>query len=348
MSNTVLHFPDRRAEVEQATAWIVKLERGLRGNEHEELSRWLEQQRNRAALVEIAELWDRMDMLAELGELFPLREEHVAGHRTAVWSVAAALVALFGIAIAAFHFLQSDGFTNTYVTAVGEQKTVELPDHSKILLNTNTDLQVEFTDSARLIKMTRGEANFEVAKDPSRPFIVRAGGIDFVAVGTAFNVRADARRGVSLTVTEGRVHVQKNRNATLEIATGPVASSAAITNNSARTDIDVVVGADMGVVIDPATESVSALEPTEVVGATAWQQGMAVFEHTPLKEVAAEFSRYLTTPIVIVDSELADVRVSGFFRVRDIDGLAIALKKNFDIDVQKNNDAIVLSVARTK
>jgi transmembrane sensor len=338
----VVRFPDRQQELEQATAWIVRLDRGLRGAEREELSCWLtENNRHRETLLEVARLWDRMDMLSELAELFPLREENIERRRAIAWPAMVGVVILLGLAatVLEVHFRDDSQFTRSYTTAIGEQRTIDLPDHSRILLNTNTALQIEYAATSRLIKMARGEANFEVAKDPARAFTVRVAGIDFTAVGTAFNVRADSSRGVRLTVSEGRVHVRNSEPPVSVDSASPIVSGMGAS-------IDVEVEANKGVVIDPATESVGALPQAQVAVATAWHQGMTVFHSTPLEQVAAEFGRYSTTRIVIADPELGRIPVSGYFRVGDIDGLSLALEQNFDIEVQKDNDLIILTARR--
>lgn len=336
-----VRFRDPRQELEQATSWIVRIDRGLHGNEREELSRWLdESDRHRDAFLEIARLWDRMDVLSELAELFPLREE-IADNRGAIgWIAMAGLACLAGIAVALFHFQKSNGFVASYATTIGQQQTVDLPDHSRIRLNTNTALQVEFSAKARLVKLIHGEAHFEVAKDPGRAFTVRTAGIDFIAVGTAFNVRADSTHDLRLTVTEGRVHVQD----TLQSASRTYRNNPGLTGTS--THISADVDANNGVVIDPTTASVEVIAESQVAAATAWQQGMAVFQSTPLEQVVAEFGRYSTTRIVIADQKLNRIMVSGYFRIGDIDGLSIALKHNFDIDVQRDSDLIILSAKR--
>ncbi len=359
----LLRFPDRRVELEQATAWIVRLDRGLRGSEREELSRWLsESDRHRDAFLEAARLWDRMDMLSELAELFPLREEVVDSRSAFAWPAVVALTVVIGLALTLYMLQSRDprgvadpganvtteaqlnqnaSFTGSYATAIGEQRTIDLPDHSKILLNTNTALQIEFSGTERLVKMEHGEANFEVAKDPARAFTVRVAGIDFTAVGTAFNVRADSPRGLRLTVTEGRVRVHHSVPPASNGTDSLIASG-----KSAR--IDVEVEANKEIVIDPVTSRVDSLEQTQVAAATSWQQGMAVFHSTPLEQVVAEFSRYSTIRIVIADPELGRIPVNGYFRLGDIEGLSVALKQNFDIDVQKNNDTIILTASSSK
>jgi transmembrane sensor len=355
----VLQFPDQRIEQEQAATWIARLDRGLRGSEQEQLRLWLaEDARHREALLDVARIWDRMDMLAELAELFPLHEETIASRWRGAGQVALALIVLVGLIASLFEFRlrsapvagtqapiaaiapvatvpEDSPFVAHYATAVGEQRSVELPDHSTIRLNTNTALRVEFSATARLLRMTRGEANFEVAKDPARLFTVRVAGFDFNAVGTAFNIRADSPRSVRLTVTQGRVRIHRTP---LPAADG----GQAIASPSLLDDV-TEVEANKEVVIGQSSERIEALGQEQVAAATAWQRGMMIFEATPLEQVVTELGRYSTTRFVIVDARIGRVPVSGYFKIGDVDGLSAALQRNFGIDVQKSNNLILLS-----
>jgi transmembrane sensor len=357
--SSVVRFPETHGELTQAATWIARLDRGLRGREREQLRKWLsEDPRNHAAFIETARLWDHLDVLAELAELFPLHEDEVAGRWTSAGRAAVAASVLLGLATAlfAFHYVTEHRaipaapatlaahpvaatpdtpFAATYSTAIGEQRTVSLPDHSTIQLNTNTVLSVEYTRTARLLHMTRGEANFQVAKDPARLFTVRVAGFDFNAVGTAFNIRADSAQRARLTVTQGRVRVNRTQPAAAE----PGAQDAATPQPGDIAEVE----ANKEVVVDVSGERIAALAPAQVQAATAWQHGMVAFEATPLDRVIAELGRYSTTRFVLKDAELAHIPVSGYFKIDDTTALVAALEHNFNIDVQASNNVMVLS-----
>jgi transmembrane sensor len=102
---------------------------------------------------------------------------------------------------------------DTYFTGVGEQRMALLADGTRMSLNTATRVRVELGPAQRTVRLEGGEALFEVAKDTNRPFVVRAGGSEVVAVGTVFSVRMtpeEARVGDALAVTliEGRLTVR--------------------------------------------------------------------------------------------------------------------------------------------
>jgi transmembrane sensor len=99
----------------------------------------------------------------------------------------------------------------TYQTGIGQRSTITLADGSTVELNAKTRIKVSFNETRRNVVLVGGQALFHVAKNPQRPFIVRAGDRDIVAVGTAFDVRLDAT-SVRVTLIEGKVKVSQEPN----------------------------------------------------------------------------------------------------------------------------------------
>src|SRR5262249_7420820 len=95
---------------------------------------------------------------------------------------------------------------NDFRTAVGEQRSLELPDGSLVYLNARSTVTLEFDDSMREIRLTEGEALFKVARDSKRPFQVRTRDALVRALGTQFNVASESS-GTRVAVLEGRVQV---------------------------------------------------------------------------------------------------------------------------------------------
>src|SRR3546814_11809300 len=86
-----------------------------------------------------------------------------------------------------------------HATATGEILRVPLRDGSAVTLNSNSEIDVDFDEGIRHVRLLRGEALFDVAKDSSRPFVVEADSPRVTAVGTSFTVnrvsgRSDERR----------------------------------------------------------------------------------------------------------------------------------------------------------
>jgi transmembrane sensor len=100
-----------------------------------------------------------------------------------------------------------DDYISDYRTGTGELKDIQLADGSRILLNTNTSLSVDYTESFRQITLHHGQALFTVVKDNKHPFVVASGGLAIRALGTAFEVYNPSHGEMSVTVQEHAVAV---------------------------------------------------------------------------------------------------------------------------------------------
>src|SRR5688572_10922626 len=128
-------------------------------------------------------------------------------------TTAAAAVAL--MFVTGQQFSSSDPVTHaavaTSATVVVPERQV-LPDGSIVELKAGAKITVAFTEALRRVALTSGEAHFQLASNPLRPFVVTASEVEFRAVGTAFSVQLGAE-AVELLVTEGEVAVDKPTDA---------------------------------------------------------------------------------------------------------------------------------------
>jgi transmembrane sensor len=189
--------------------------------------------------------------------------------------------------IAALHF----------ETRHGELLTLRLADNSVLHLNTDSAVTIRYGNSERVVKLTSGQAAFEVAHDPQRVFRVLAGSAEVVDVGTRFDVRLDHGSTV-VTVVEGRV------------AVGPTKSRQSGSPPSIELNADQQISVAAGQW--PATPLAVDAERT-----TAWLHRQIVFDHEPLERVAAEFNRYTAKPIEIATPALRNLKISGVFATDD-------------------------------
>jgi transmembrane sensor len=332
---------------EQAGTWIARLDRGLSDSEKIELRHWLnESASHRSILFDMSKLWDRMAILTEIAELFPLEPDRVSrvwlpSRRMAALACLTILIALaLGfeagrknvVPIAQLSgIFERQGLEASYRTQVAQQQTVNLPDRSIVTLNTDTQLAVHYTNSGRQIDLLRGEAHFKVAKDASRVFTVRVNGNQFKAVGTAFNVRMISAHEVELTVTEGRVQVMPSFREDKRMARTETAA------------IMVDAGKELSIDTEKRKVEDMAPAPEKIEAAVAWTHGMIVFNGEPLERAIREVTRYSSTKFVIADDDIRQVPVVGYFKVGDIDGLLAALQANFDIEAHRSGDSIILA-----
>jgi transmembrane sensor len=233
------------------------------------------------------------------------------------------------------------GQRNTYSTGVGEQRSIVLDDDSTVELNSRSRVRVRFSDAERDIDLIEGQALFHVAKNPRRPFVVSADGTHIRAVGTQFDVYQKSS-GTVVTVVEGKVAVFGEPHPG-SLASHAVKGDAAIPFSSQNPNASTLPLQITGERRAPRSESGEALAPDDsangaiflaageqvtvthastltsspkkanVAAATAWTRRSLVFDSAPLTEVAQEFNRYNTRPLVIVGPQLAEFRVSGVF-----------------------------------
>lgn len=224
-----------------------------------------------------------------------------------------------------------------YATGVGEQRLVVLEDGTRMTLNTATSVRIDLGGRRREVMLRAGEALFEVAKDPARPFVVQVGRSEVVAVGTTFNVRFSAAQGASperlaLTLIEGRVALQTS-------ARGPAGAPGAALQLEAGERVRVVGPGAGG-------ESPAALQRDrpDLRQVTAWQRSEAVFDDVALEDAVAEMNRYNRTPIALRGAYAQHgLRISGVYRTGDPGGFARAVAALHGLEVREQEGRFVLT-----
>ncbi len=200
-----------------------------------------------------------------------------------------------------------------YASGIGEIRRIALEDGSTLVLNTATEVAVEFSKGQRNIRLIRGEALFLVAHDKMRPFVVVADGTAVRAVGTAFAVRLESTQ-VDVTVTEGVVEVANSPSP----GTG-TATSLALDRTPKR------VSANEKIVIARAhAPEVSPIAAAEANRRLAWREGMVSFDGESLEAAVIEINRHNKRQIVVDDPGLAAKPIVGVFRATDLEGFSAA------------------------
>lgn len=343
MSNVVSLNHDE-VTFDQASLWIAKMDRSLTKQEITEFKIWLSaNEQHQKLIIEMATMWDKMDSLESLADLFPTSNNKTRSVKAKLksnqWLFAMAASVVFALFVTLItdnglsDLLHSEQEFVRYETAVGESSTIYLPDNSKVLLNTNSILLVRYTDDFRLLELQRGELHVEVAHDKSRPLSVVANHKIIQAVGTAFSVQVSELE-IELIVTEGKVIVgelakeQRANETTLAIP----ASALAVSKGEKASLATEQRGVDSVVTIDPKliTQSLS------------WRQGNLIFNGETLAQAMAEVSRYTSVKFEIADEELKHMKIAGRFKTGDINGLIGALSHNFNIKVDRVNKSLVV------
>ena len=269
---------------------------------------------NRQAFDELQALLGALRSVADVPEIRSLREAAVNAtrppsiRRGRAVGVALLAATVAGIAVGLGYFMIGspapvyETRAPTFSTSIGERSTTELEDGSVAILNTNTQLQVEFTEHMRLVILAHGQALFEVAKDPERPFVVAAGDQRITAIGTVFDVRYEGP-DVEVVLVEGVVEVEA------DVPLGTDLNESAPKLKALR----MSAGEHLKTTA-VATRRVPVVETVDVDRVTLWRQGRIFFDDAPLSEAVAEMNRYSTVQIALESSELDEHRVNGMFR----------------------------------
>lgn len=312
---------DDRA-LEEAAGWFMQLSQSkVTEKAIDEFFDWRAKPGNGAAYAEVERRMRQTDQLRNDPELVQMTEallrrpDRQAQRRTALrrW---AAPIGLVGLATAAALLMLNPALrAPTYATEVGAQQVVRLEDGSVVRLNTDSKVQVRYSQRARRLVLERGQAYFEVAHDETRPFVVEAGDARVSALGTKFDVRREVGQ-TQVTLVEGRVEVGR-------------AGQQDTWALRPREQITLDGG-------DPSPH------PANVAQATSWTTGRLSFLDTPLASAVEEVNRYSRTKIVLEAGDIGHVRVNGAFETGDTAAFVSAVTELFDLTAVKSRGAIML------
>jgi transmembrane sensor len=212
-------------------------------------------------------------------------------------------------------------------TVIGEQRLLNLEDGTRVELNTDSHLVVKYDHDARTVILQSGEAYFQVAHE-LRPFIVIAGEREILALGTAFTVRHDDTAEDPLTVTliEGRV----------EVAPVNPSNPASGTPDPERKTLSP------GERLRVRKHHAPTLDSPSMEKVTGWMRGQIIFDHTPLREAAAEFNRYSSLKITVSSPEIATIPVGGIFRISDSKSFARAVAETNNLRLTLHDGTLML------
>ena len=306
---------------------------------------------HRQAFEAVLELWGNANILTRL-EPPATPAGRTAPSAFSLFRPAAAFAILLLVSIAIVQPLFFPGET-LYTTQVGEQKTIQLPDGSELILNTDSQIVVNYQSDHRLLTLQKGEAHFEVAHDPERPFDVIATQGRVRAIGTAFTVRKD-QQAVSVYVTEGVVEVQRGFGAGAESTShntaqpAPTSASAAAKqqpHKATAAPVAVTVPAGQQAVYSQASNSpIAVRDSKDIDKKLSWREGKLVFNGEPLSQVIEEFGRYTDTRIIIPSKKVRSLKVGGIFEIGDTVAMLDALEQGFGIYANYMSDDIIYLV----
>lgn len=316
---------------EAAAGWAARRLGGADADEAA-FARWLAEDPAHVEAYDRAEAaWRLMGEAAGTDGLMTLRHDALARARARRPArrvsrdrrlIAAGLVAAVAAPAAAALWLKWGRQEDQLVqTGLGEQRTLTLSDGSRVTLDALTVMRIRYTSGLRSIDLVGGRAYFEVAKDPNRPLRVRAGPRTVTAVGTAFSVRREPRE-TTIVLAEGKVSVSNHESAAVLAIVHPG---------------QIMVLAD-GLAVTPP-------KAIDLDRALAWRRGQVVLDNVTLAEAVAEMNHYSTLQVVVADSRLRGLRVSGAFNAGDNAAFVEAVQSYFPVTVKKTATTVELHAA---
>ncbi|MFT4196179.1 FecR domain-containing protein [Ottowia sp.] len=294
----------------QAAAWLVELQSDGAGEQTR-----LDWQAWRAAHPDHERAWQRIEALGTKLQALQPGLAHAAlasagspGRRRVVQGLAVALFA-GGLAWAAQDRVPWRQWVADRRTGVGERATITLPDGTRVDLNSDSAVDIAFTDTERVLRLAAGEILVATAPDshtPVRPFFVQTAEGRLQPLGTRFSVRQVARGESAVAVYEGAVRVQPRQGSALVLNAGQQASftTARVNQPGAADEAD-----------------------------TAWVQGMIVAQDMPLGDFIAELARHHPGWLGCAPS-VADLKVTGTYPVDDTMKVLDMLTRTLPVQVR--------------
>lgn len=244
----------------------------------------------------------------------------------------AAVVILAAVMTPVFLFWQqvddrpANGVTAVQVfeTDIGETRIVTLSDNTRVSLDAFTRLTVRYTEEERDAELERGQAHFDVATDPTRPFRVTAGDQIITAIGTAFNVEMIGD-DVLVTLLEGEVVVTETPAAKHTLPSLPV-EAVPVPSRKLKPGQLLVASA---------SHEPQIVDEINIQKTNAWRDGKVFLEGDSLSVAVARMNRYSRIKLSVADDSLEALRISGVFNAGDTDAFVEALEAYFAVDARR-------------
>jgi len=342
---------DRHEAIERiASEWLARRDsENWSSEDQQSFDAWFNQSMaNRVAYWRLESTWDSTQRLKALGagircdqppppgrwNLSPFFAQHSNDESALTAKSHARRKLSYGAMAAGLALATSFGLAwvllanaNRYETRVGALASLPMDDGSKVVLNTASEIKVAMTAKERRIELEQGEAFFDVARDPARPFVVVVGDKRIVAVGTKFSVRRDLSQNgddIQVVVTEGSVQVESTDGKSVRnMSVQPLTAGTV-----ARANRDGLM--------------LQKKDLPEAEEALAWRSGMLVFRDSTLADAAAEFNRYNRRKIVIEDAETSGLRIMGTFRATNVDAFVRLLEQGYPVRTEDDEGKIVV------
>ena len=347
-----------------AAQWTIRRDRGLSASESIDYELWLAADpRHAAAMQRSAAAWSRLDRIPESAAA-PVFA--TATRRRSFWRrslVFAPLATAAAVALVALHLTRPSATTPSASAALAPAsasasasaatspssapRQLTLSDGTVVQLNTGGEVLEQFTAAERRVLLARGEAHFAVTKNPTRPFVVRAGNVDVRAVGTAFNVHLQSA-AVDVLVTEGVVELNKTVGPALAAVPSrderdtrhglPASGSPTTVTANERAVVTLAPTSPTSSASPAPAIVVTTATPDDIARTLAWQAPLLRLGGSTLAELVLEFERTSGRRVILADPDLASLRVGGRVRSDDVDAFASLIATTLNLEIERPAD----------
>jgi transmembrane sensor len=307
---------------ETAALWAARVDGdNLSEGDRAELAAWLAARADHRRIFDnYRQLAGRVDRHLDLRLSVGLQQAAQSRSVRRKWrSIAGATLAAAAAVIVLLFVLPSR--RQELTTQTGERRVTTLADGSKLELNAETEVVVQLGDNERIVRLLRGQAWFNVARDPARPFRVDTPAGVVRVTGTEFDIRSADAGVTEVTVLEGRVVVQAEHGAT------------------------EILLADQRASLQGRRIQIQVLPPGAARDTIAWRTGQVAFDTTPLQEAIERFAAYHRQTILL-DPIAAQQRLGGRYSLDDLDGFLSSIEAVVPVQVLRRPDGAVHIVAR--
>lgn len=272
---------------------------------------------------------ENVDLLGRIHHQIALKENKSAKKNLAIYRIGLqiAAVLILGLVFTSVWFYNSRVFTPEVLreisTPLASRTSFELPDGSKVWLNAGSSISFsgKFDGEVRSVKLS-GEAYFDVKSD-QKPFLVETSKFTVNVLGTAFNVMAYQGEPASVTLERGKVELQNNGKSLAVLDPGQQAQFSA---ENDKINIETV----------------------EAEIYTSWKENRLIFQSEPLELLAKRLERWYNLKIVIGDTSLNNLKVTGKIEVESFSEVLDLMEYTLPIHYQYNKNERILTILKKK
>ncbi|AXH13116.1 FecR family protein [Halarcobacter bivalviorum] len=309
-----------------AISWLTREEEGLNKKEKSELNFWLNSNEIHKKIYEENKSIRRVfkSLPSQLKDELACKAKKGAKKTKIIEKIkplAAAAIFILALGFGSFKYNEfvSPTYSNHLVSQNSINKNILLPDNTKIVLDKNSDIEINYFKNKREIKFNEGRAMFYVAKDKTKVFTIDIKNTEIKVLGTAFEVDKFDKK-ISIKVKEGLVKISKE-------------------NNNNKYETIALLKKEDSLLLDE-NSNILSLNKIQINKIANWEEGYILFNDTPLQEAIKQFSRYNEIEASFENYDISQTAITGKFQLNEFDSFIKALPKIYALKIEKKNKKI--------